>query len=350
MIEFGDEIDLIRIAAYIDGNDNLSALTIDTDSNPYIWKQTINADEEFSVGFTEFFVPDGYFVPDDYAKIKRYENGSIDVTLKLRKNDSFELPPDTVRVTVYDKDTNELIPDEVLKNHEWSFGTSICTPTGYTGPFYLLEKNKQIFIGDLTYLYKTADSFDFLCDYQPEVQCYENHSMDLVFKIKIKVSGDINDDGVFNIADLISLDRFLLDMDERAPENWAESDYDLNNSLNAVDLCIMRKNLLEKFKEDESIKFTAKYDRSYSNFGIANPLFVHLNTNNTIDIYIEEGSGSITHKVTGVSKNKVYIDRYFPLVQTCDMAYWKITVNVDNNAELSDDIQVEFNDIYEMFY
>ena len=49
-------------------------------------------------------------------------------------------------------------------------------------------------------------------------------------------------------------------------------------------------------------------------------------------IYLEEGSGSVSHSVTGVRRVgdsiEIHVRREIPEVGTCDMAYWAIAAAI----------------------
>ena len=58
-------------------------------------------------------------------------------------------------------------------------------------------------------------------------------------------------------------------------------------------------------------------------------------THSLLITYVTEGSGSISHQVTDFIANDqsltMIIKRYSPMIQTCDMAGWFVTVEVHNN-------------------
>ena len=60
---------------------------------------------------------------------------------------------------------------------------------------------------------------------------------------------------------------------------------------------------------------------------------------------LEEPSGSIRHRVTGVTKDKVSIERLLPSVQTCDMAAWQIVIELDKDSKVSDDFAIALTDV-----
>lgn len=204
----------------------------------------------------------GTIVPEDYMTVKKYDNNTADVVFRLKKVSKRVLPEEKsaeltdlkkgeTKITVYDKDTGELLPSELVKHHNVGFGTDIrfrsnMSPNGwmYTGPIYAVESNPQVYQTDLANLYRSADYFEFLCDDQPEVTLYDNGSMDLVIRTKINISGNINGDNKFNIADIVALQRWLLNAQDIELSNWAEADFDLDSKLTIFDLVLMRKALL----------------------------------------------------------------------------------------------------------
>ncbi len=163
------------------------------------------------------------------------------------------LPDGATRVIIYDKDTGELIPDEVLKFHEFRFGTSVgiknsSAPGGwmYSGPFYTADSNYCIVDNNqLAHFYKYADSFSFTTEDKPEVTYYSNESMDLVFNIKITISGNINGDEIFSVADVVTLQRWLLGAADVELWNGAQGDFCLDGKLDVFDLCLMRSELVK---------------------------------------------------------------------------------------------------------
>lgn len=179
----------------------------------------------------------------------------VEVTCKLsyKTNPAPVLPDGATRITLYDKDTGELIPDEVIRLHNFTFGTSIGyqnddVPGGwmYAGPFYFVDSNSFVLENDqLASHYKYADLFEFTTGDEPEVIYYSNDSMDLIFRIKIEVSGDLNGDDEFSVVDAVTLQKWLLRSDQVEVYYLEEGDLDLNGKLDAFDLAIMKLMLVQ---------------------------------------------------------------------------------------------------------
>jgi|GEM_PF-1651453 len=201
---------------------------------------------------------------DGYYELAKFEVTSeeeqrirVNCYLSSKANPAPVLPDGATRIMLYDKDTGELIPNEVIEYHNFRFGTAIgikndSVPGGwmYTSPFYTVHSNPMLLENDqLAHFYKYADSFEFTTEDKPEVIYYSNESMDLIFRIKIEVSGDISGDSAFSVVDAIALQKWLFGAKDVESYNGAEADFDLNGKLDAFDLCIMKRKLIEKTNE-----------------------------------------------------------------------------------------------------
>lgn len=60
-------------------------------------------------------------------------------------------------------------------------------------------------------------------------------------------------------------------------------------------------------------------------------------------VLLGEGSGSISHQVTGVSEDEIQITRSSPAAMTADMAAWAIVIELDKSVSISDSVKVQTN-------
>jgi len=60
------------------------------------------------------------------------------------------------------------------------------------------------------------------------------------------VKGDANHDGVFNMADIVTLQKWLMNVPETKMINWEMADFNQDGKLNAIDLTLMKRKLLYK--------------------------------------------------------------------------------------------------------
>lgn len=223
------------------------------DSNPCVIDSNRAYDPHCGYSFN-IGTEDGYYEFEGFEVTSEDEKHiNVNCYLSYKANPEPVLPDGATRVIIYDEDTGELIPDEVLKLHRFKFGTNIGiknpdVPGGwmYTSPFYTADSNYCIVDNNqLAHFHKYADMFEFATEYKPEVIYYSNESMDLIFRIKIKVSGDINGNDNFDIADAVTLQKWLLGVAEVEIWNGADGDFCLDGKLDVFDLCIMKRILTE---------------------------------------------------------------------------------------------------------
>lgn len=71
-------------------------------------------------------------------------------------------------------------------------------------------------------------------------------NVDLLIKKNIDPTtfGDVNDDGDFNIADVVTMQKYLLNTDTL--KNWKAGDLYEDNCIDSFDLCLMKKLLIQK--------------------------------------------------------------------------------------------------------
>lgn len=60
------------------------------------------------------------------------------------------------------------------------------------------------------------------------------------------IRGDVNDDGEFNVADLLLFQKWLLGVTDTELTNWKAADFCKDEHLDSFDLCFMKKRLVEK--------------------------------------------------------------------------------------------------------
>jgi len=78
-------------------------------------------------------------------------------------------------------------------------------------------------------------------------------------------SGDVNNDGVFNISDVVLLQKWLLAVPDTNLANWKAVDFCADNKLDVFDLCLMKRALLYcgtvQSDTDLKTKFPEYYDQ-----------------------------------------------------------------------------------------
>lgn len=65
--------------------------------------------------------------------------------------------------------------------------------------------------------------------------------------------GDINDDGSFNVADIVMLQKWLLGVSDVTLPNWKAADFCEDGKLNVLDLCMMKRKLVENMQSNPEV-------------------------------------------------------------------------------------------------
>ena len=63
-------------------------------------------------------------------------------------------------------------------------------------------------------------------------------------KLSFELKGDVNNDGTFNVADIILLQKWLLAVPDTHLADWKMADFCEDDKLNVFDLCLMKRELL----------------------------------------------------------------------------------------------------------
>jgi hypothetical protein len=75
-----------------------------------------------------------------------------------------------------------------------------------------------------------------------------NHGISFISlgEAPVELEGDINNDGKFNIADVVLLQKWLLAVPDTRLANWKAADLYVDGKLNVFDLCMMKRALIQQ--------------------------------------------------------------------------------------------------------
>lgn len=164
--------------------------------------------------------------------------------------------PKDKRITVLDYDSGE--PIDVTKNKGFAVKQIVNTP-GVSPTIADITSNPCILrnmehpIDESTYLampygFKAPTIPDtiLVSDDHVEVTKYENGAESIAYKVISDPSGDINGDGLFNIADILMMQKWLLSGSETELSDWSAGDYTKDGIIDVFDLVLMRKAVINK--------------------------------------------------------------------------------------------------------
>ena len=201
-------------------------------------------------------------------------------------------------------------------------------------------------------------------------------------KVSWSCMGDTNGDGEFGVADLVTMQKWLLGSSDTKLSDWKAADIYKDNTIDSFDLVMLRKKLIEINRlEPKKYDINAQYlRRSGDIYGISTaPEATVITSTRQLESYLNkpldsviystlggpdqtdkiakydddwfmahkliaipfgEGSGSIGHEVTELTSDYVTIERTVPQMQTCDMASWDIFIELSRDSRISDDFKV----------
>ena len=211
-----DDKDGNRLYTYDTGFDSPSTSktytrSFDTPGEYSCWITTYNAIGSLDSERFHFII---YDKKPEYANVSLYKNSYM-----VGEDVTFNMTSDTGMVFtlgIDDKDGNRL----------YTYDTGFDSPS--TSKTY-------------------TRSFDTPGEYSCWITTYNAigslDSKRFYFTILSKIDGDCNNDGQFSIADIIALQKWLLN-DDTELANWQAADFSKDNILSISDLCIMKNKLL----------------------------------------------------------------------------------------------------------
>ena len=163
----------------------------------------------------------------------------------------------TIDISMFTQCINILevfIPDEVETIKSGAFNLCKSLKTVYI-PKSVVEIEKDVFDGCdslATIFYEGSktkwDELVSRCglDLNVNVICNSYNQEDTLL-------GDINADGSFNIADIVMLQKWLLGVSDVTLPNWKAADFCEDGKLNVLDLCMMKRKLVENMQSNPEV-------------------------------------------------------------------------------------------------
>ena len=166
----------------------------------------------------------------------------------------------TARFSIIDGETGKLV--DIDENDKIFLNPDIRYASGEEGVYASIDLAAQQMTSNPYYWdisqFKDADIFEvgLLYNNIPEgysldtagtvVRKFDNGAIDYTFKLKFTPTGDVNDDGEFNVADVVLLQKWLLAVPDTHLANWKAANFCDDDRLNVFDLCLMKRALIEQ--------------------------------------------------------------------------------------------------------
>ena len=163
----------------------------------------------------------------------------------------------TIDISVFTQCINILevfIPDEVETIKSGAFNLCKSLKTVYI-PKSVVEIEKDVFDGCdslATIFYEGSktewDELVSRCGLDLNINVIYNS-----YNQEDTLLGDINDDGSFNVADIVMFQKWLLGVSDVTLPNWKAADFCEDGKLNVLDLCMMKRKLVENMQSNPEV-------------------------------------------------------------------------------------------------
>lgn len=122
-----------------------------------------------------------------------------------------------------------------------------------------------------------------------------------------KATGDVNDDGEFNISDVVLLQKWLLSVPDTHLANWRAGNFCIDDRLDVFDLCLMKRQLIAKLNENTNSAFELQsVSNVQTNVDNHNEWQGYIaNSENELNEIIQENEGLTEQEISleGIDKN-----------------------------------------------
>ena len=176
----------------------------------------------------------------------------------------------TARFSIIDGETGKLVDidenDKIFLNPDIRYASGeegvyasvdLAAPQMTSNPYnWDISQFKDADIFEVGLLYNNIPEGYSLDTAGTVVRKFDNGAIDYTFKLKFTPTGDVNDDGEFNVADVVLLQKWLLAVPDTHLINWKAVDFCNDNVLNVFDLCLMKRELRGKVQTPISVTMT----------------------------------------------------------------------------------------------
>ena len=154
-----------------------------------------------------------------------FENGTVQSLFCLSYPYSKETHSKTVATS-----------DKTVAGHSMTMGTASAFDADDILTLYVVSARSD---GEVTITANEKEKYELIVEngvfryrFEPDIQPYR--------------MGDVNNDGEFNVADVVLLQKWLLAVPNTHLANWKAVDFCNDNKLNVFDLCLMKRELIER--------------------------------------------------------------------------------------------------------
>lgn len=229
-------------------------LALCANSNPFLWDFSAYADADiFEINLNESALPEGYSLPAQYKKVRKYENGAMDVGFLLKKASAVKTYE--AEITLLDYDTGE--PLIICSDTEFSLCEHVYDGFDSWNPVIAKitenpcslhdlpcepkENQETILVFPRYYSYPRMEGTDILDRNYCKTELDENGVYHVTYRLKFTPNGDINGDRKFYPNDIAEMQKWLSGDPGVKAVSWKAADFNNDNQLDARDFTLMKR-------------------------------------------------------------------------------------------------------------
>jgi endo-1,4-beta-D-glucanase Y len=183
-----------------------------------------------------------------------------------------------------------------------------------------------------------------------------------------KPTGDVNDDGEFNVADVVLLQKWLLAVPDTHLANWETADFCSDNKLDTFDLVLMRKNILISISipvavsVKETGKFAGantvrkvyregdKYILSYEDLrSSVEPLVIEISEQDYIEIMSQDYDGIVNRYNNSTDKTAADLWKNVTVLSYSDGSEEEINVPMTGITDKMKNMTLEYMELQDLY-
>ena len=179
-------------------------------------------------------------------------------------------------------------------------------------------------------------------------QNYNDVSVNIHFTAEIKsdfLCGDVNADGVFSVADVILLQKWLLSVPDTHLANWKAADFYEDGKLDVFDLCLMKRMLIygdvpPMTVPTQALNFSGRYSLSDKMKSLMSDAIRELTDNSDLDDFTFESricSNIVDDDYNFIGERYVFWVYYKDLILNPDIYSLEIQYYYDDNINIYGD-------------
>ena len=239
-VAYGDVIADVQYKRYysyiVDAGNDGTTVTCENVYHPEETIYTLNScvtDGDF-YAFVNCLLPNVETGNDRYFTTV-FENGTVQSLFCL----SYPYSKETQSKTVETSDKN-------VAGHSMTMRTASAFDADNMLTLYVVSARSD---GEVTITANEKEEYELIVEngifryrFEPDIQPY--------------LMGDVNNDGEFNVADVVLLQKWLLAVPDTHLANWKAVDFCNDNVLNVFDLCLMKRELIQALKMPAELSVT----------------------------------------------------------------------------------------------